>query len=118
MPKYRVQLKQGKRTIVSHIEAKSVDAVKSFYDTLTTMKVSEILKIEYQDTTTPPVDDFNYQSLFKGFIKNRDSRKIKQIILHNIKTTKGEDDIYQACMQYLEIEGLSVDSITASLFKD
>ena len=118
MPKYRVQLKQGKRTIVEHIEAKSVDAVLNLYNTLTTMKVTEILKIEYQDTTTPPIDDYNYQSLFKGFIKNNDTRQIKQIILHNIKIGVNENDIYSACISNLEINGVSVDGVTLTLFKD
>ena len=118
MPKYRVQLKQGKRTIVEHIEGKSVDAVLNFYNTLTTMKVTEILKIEYQDNTTPPIDDYNYQSLFKGFIRNKDSRKMKQIILHNLKKSVNEDDIYNACISNLEIDSLSIDSVTLTLFKD
>lgn len=118
MPKYRVQLKQGKRTIVEHIEAKSVDAVKTFYNTLTTMKLTEILKIEFQDTTTPPIDDYNYQSLFKGFVRNKDTRQMKQIILHNLKIGVNENDIYDACLQHLELNGVGVDSVTLTLFKD
>ena len=118
MPKYRVQLKQGKRTVVEHIEGKSVNAVLNLYNTLTTMKVTEILKIEYQDLSTPPIDDYNYQSLFKGFIRNKDSRKMKQIILHNLKPSVNESDIYSACISNLDIDGLSVDSVTLSLFKD
>jgi len=118
MPKYRVQLKQGKRTVVEHIEAKSVDAVINFYNTLTTMKLTEILKIEFQDTTTPPIDDYNYQSLFKGFVKNSDTRQVKQIILHNVKPTVDEDAIYSACIANLEINGTNIDSVTATLFKD
>ncbi|WP_434658477.1 hypothetical protein [Sulfurimonas sp. NW9] len=118
MPKYRVQLKQGKRTIVEHIEAKSVDSVISLYNTLTTMKLTEVLKIEFQDKSTPPIDDYIYQSLFKGFIKNKDSRKVKQIIFHNLKPGVTELDVYNQAMAHLEIDGLSVDGVTATLFKD
>jgi len=113
MPKYRVQLKQGKRTIVEHIEA-----IKSFYGSLSTMKLTEVLKIEFQDTSKPPIDDYNYQSLFKGFVKNNDTRKMKQVILHNLKPSINEADIYQACKDNLEIDGVSVDAVTLTLFKD
>jgi len=118
MPKYKVQLKQGKRTIVEHIEAKSLEAVQSFYSTLSTMKLTEVLKIEFQDTTTPPIDDYNYQSLFKGYVRNKDTRKSKQIILHNLKSSVNEQDIYTACQNHLEIDGVSIDSVALSLFKD
>ena len=117
MPKYRVQLKQGKRTIVEHIEAKNVSSVQALYNNLTTMKVTEILKIEFQDSGSVPIDDFKYQSLFKGFVINKDTRKMKQVILHNIKLGVTENDIYTAFKEYLEIEGLGVDSVTLSLFK-
>lgn len=117
MGKYKIQLKQGKRTLVEYGEFKSVEACLAFYQNLSTMQVSEILKVEYEDLSDAPIDDYNYRSLFKGIIKNTDSRTSQQIILHNIKLTKNENDIYHACMQYMEIKGLKVDAITASLFK-
>ena len=117
MPKYRIQLKQGKRTLVEYGEFKSVDACLMFYQTLSTMKVTEILKVEYEDLTHVPPDDFQYRSIFKAFIKNNTSRVSQQIILHNIKLTKNENDIYMACVEAMEINGLKVDGVTASLFK-
>ena len=116
MPKYRVQLKQGSRTIVEHIEAKSVASCLAFYKDLTTMKVTEILKIEYQDDTKQPIDDFNYFSIYKSFIKTQ-TGLTRQVVLHNIKLSKNEHDIAQACIQHLEIENMNVDSIYCSLFK-
>lgn len=116
MPKYKVQLKQGSRTIVEHIEAKSVGDVKMFYSTLTTMKVSEILKIEFEDNTKPPIDDFNYWSLFKGIVANSE-RMSQQIIIHNIKLSKNEKDIAMACQTHLEVNSLNVKSIMTGLFK-
>jgi len=118
MPKYKVQLKQGKRTIVSHIEAKSVDDVLQFYNAVSTMRVSEILKVEYSNNSIPPVDDYIYQSLFKGIIKNEELRISKQIILHNIKNSVSENDIYNACQTHLEIRGSKVDAVSCTLFKD
>jgi len=117
MPKYKIQLKQGKRTLVDYGEFKSVSHVLEHYRTLTTMQVSEICRVEFEDESTPPVDDFNYYSLFKGIIKNKESRKAKQVIFHNIKKTKGENDIYNSCMQNMEIDGMNVDEIIATLFK-
>ena len=116
MPKYRVQLKQGKRTIVNHIEAKSVSSVLAFYNDLTTMKVTEILKIEYENDTLPPIDDMNYYSIFKG-IMHTNTRLAKQIILNNIKLSKSEKEIATACSLHLEIEGSNVTSLYSALFK-
>lgn len=116
MPKYKVQLKQGSRTLVDYIEAKSVADVLAFYSTLSTMKVSEILKIEFEDNTKPSIDDFNYWSLFKGIIANAD-RMSHQIIIHNIKPNKNEKDIAMACQTHLEVNSLSVKSIMTGLFK-
>lgn len=116
MPRYRVQLKQGSRTITNHIEAKSVTACLAFFDVITTMKVSEILKIEFTDGTHSPIDDFNYFSVYKGFVKNNIGAS-KQIVINNVKLTKNETDIAMACKEYLDVGGVSVQSITASLFK-
>lgn len=118
MPKYRIQLKQGKRTIVEHGEFKSVASALDFYQTLSTMKVTEILKIEYEASSDiVPIDDMVYNSLFKGFIKNETTRTSRQVIFHNIKLSKDENDIYQKIKECMDIGGLHVDSIYCSLFK-
>ena len=41
----------------------------------------------------------------------------RQIILHNIKLSKNETDIYQKVKECMDIDNLSVDSIYCSLFK-
>jgi len=117
MPKYKIQLKQGKRTIVSHGEFKSVQFALDHYNAISTMKVSEILKIEYEDLTTPPIDDFSYRSQFKGIIKNEDKRISKQVIFNNIKLSINESDIYRSCLNNMEIENSKVDGISCVLFK-
>jgi len=116
MPKYRVQLKQGSRTIVNHIEAKDVGACLSFYESVTTMKVTEILKVEYENDTTPPIDDFAYYPLFKG-IMHTNTRLAKQIIINNVKIGKSEQEIAVACRSFLEIDGANIDSLYNGLFK-
>ena len=118
MPFYRVQLKQGSRTIVNHLEADDWEDVLNFYNAVSTMKVSEILEIKYKDETKPPIDDFNYKRLFKGFIRNEKERVSRQIIIHNIKKSVNINDIYSFIKQYLTIQGLKVDSILTTLFKD
>lgn len=118
MPKYRVQLKQGSRTIVNHIEAKSVQSVLDLFNTLTTMQVSEILKIEYTDDTLPPVDDFVYYPLVKFIVKNDVSNKSSQVVLHNIKMTKNVDEIAQKAIETLEIQTLNIDSCYSFLMKN
>lgn len=118
MPMYRVQLKQGSRTIVNHLEADSWEDIKAFYEAVSTMKVSEILEVKYSDDTQPPVDDFNYRKLFKGVIRNEEQRISKQIILHNIKKTVTLKELYQYIKKYLKINSFKVDSVLTQLFRD
>jgi len=119
MPQYKVQLKQGQRTIVNHIEAKSLQSVLDFYNIVTTMKVTEILKIEYQADGAIPIDDFQYTKLFKGLIKHEtdSSRVSRQLILHNIKNTINEDELFSLIKAHLEVNGQSVTGVYAGLFK-
>lgn len=118
MPKYRVQLKQGSRTIVNHLEAKSVQAVLDLFQSLTTMQVSEILKVEYSDDTLPPIDDMAYYPLCKFFAANEDSRKSVQVVLHNIKLNKNENDVIIKARECLELDNLPIDSVRSILIKD
>ncbi len=117
MPKYKIQLKQGKRTVVAHGEFKSVASVLAHYNHISTMKVTEILRIEYEDESQPPIDDFNYRSLFKGILKNDATRKSKQVIFNNIKMTINEREVIDSCKMHMEINSYMVDSAIISLFK-
>ena len=117
MPMYRVQLKQGSRTIVNHLEAGSWEDVLDFYNKISTMKVSEILEVKYSDSSQPPIDDFNYKRLFKGIIRNEESHISRQIILHNIKNSVTLDELSGYIKQYLEIEGKGIDGVLTMLFK-
>lgn len=118
MPKYRIQLKQGSRTITNHIEAKSVNDCLLFFNTLTTMQVSEILEIKYTDDTLQPVDDMNYYPFVKLFANNDATGKSRQILLHNVKLTKNESDIDLAIKAHLEIDTFMVDSTHCGIFKN
>lgn len=117
MPKYRIQLKQGSKTIVEHIEAKSLESVLAFYQTFSTAKVSEVLKVEYEDSTMQPIDDMGYFPLGKFMALNKSSKKSRQFIIHNIKKTKSSDDIAAGIKQHFEIDGLSIDSCYSGLIK-
>ena len=118
MPLYRVQLKQGQRTIVEVVEASSVEKVVSFFNAVSTMKLTEVLEVKYiaSDTTIPP-DDFNYTKLFKCFVKNKETNVSRQLILHNIKNTVSESELFGYIKQYLQVANQSVDSIVGALFK-
>lgn len=117
MPKYRVQLKQGSRTITEHIEAKSLQSVLDFFSLLSTAKVTEVLKIEYENNTNPPIDDMLYFPFAKVIIGNLSAKTSKQVMFHNIKPSKNTADIIQACKTHLDINGLSVDNCYTALIK-
>jgi len=118
MPKYRVQLKQGSRTIVNQLEAKSVQAVIDLFNSISTMQVSEVLEIKFTDDTLPPVDDMVYYPFAKFMCRNEATRKTHQVTLHNIKMTKNSDDIDLKIKECLEIDTLKVDSTYCGLFKN
>lgn len=118
MPKYRIQLKQGSNTKTVNGEFKSVAAVLDFFQTLTTMQVTEVLKIEYEDETLPPVDDMAYYPVCKAFIANSDSRKSLQFYFQNVKLNKNETDVILKLQQCMEIDNLVVDSVRSVLFKE
>jgi len=117
MPNYRIQLKQGSRTIVNHVEAKNVASVQQFFETLTTMQVSEILEVVYQNDTLPPPDDFAYYPLFKCFLREASTRKSVQLVLQNLKLSKGSDDVALLAKEFLSIDGSSVDSVYVGSLK-
>ncbi|WNY98741.1 hypothetical protein SUSP_001159 [Sulfurospirillum sp. 'SP'] len=117
MPKYKVQLKQGSRTLVNQVEAKSVADCLALFNELTTMKVSEILEVKYTDDTKPPIDDFNYFSIYKGMLSSSAQRMSYQVLLNNVKLTKNEDTIAQSLMAHLEINGFRIDSVMVDLLK-
>jgi len=117
MPKYKIQLKQGKRTIIAHGEFKSLNSLLAHYEKITTMKVSEVSEVLYTNDSTPPIDDFNYMTQFKGFVKNDDTRKSVQVVFNNLKMTLSDIELYQSIKDNMEIDNLRVDSIATVLFK-
>ena len=119
MPRYRVQLKQGSKTLVERVEASSVSSVQAFYSSFCTMKVTEILKIEYEVSSdaTIPIDDFNYISLYKAMIKDTATNKSKQVVFHHLKNSINENDMAALIQSNLKIDGSSVDSVYCSLLK-
>jgi len=117
MPNYKIQLRQGKRTIVAYGEFKNSASVKAHYKKISTMQVSEILEVIFEDKTTPPQDDFNYMTQFKGFVKNEDSRKSKQVIFNNLKINLTDEALYESIKSNMRIDGLKIDSIATVLYK-
>ena len=116
MPNYKVQMKQGSSTVVNYYEAKSVNELLTFRQSITTMRVSEILKVEYSDDEKPPIDDFNYCSLYKGYVRSANNLS-SQIVIQNVKKTVNEKKIAELCKLHLELKGAKIGSIHSSLFK-
>lgn len=117
MANYRVQLKQGSRTVVAHIEANSHTDVLALFEELSTMKVTEISKLVYENDTTPPTDDLAYHPIWKGIARNEESGVSKQVIIPHVKLSKNAKEVSEALRRYTKVKGLKVDSTIASLFK-
>jgi len=119
MPKYQITLGQGKRTITAVGEFKSLTHLKAHYETISTMKIVKVMKIEYEESagSVRPIDDFNYRSQFKAILKTKETRKSRQVIFNNIKMTVNEQEIYNSCIENMSIDGEKVSEISCTLFK-
>jgi|GEM_PF-395181 len=118
MPKFVVQLKQGRDVKSVEVEASNYSNVLQFFETVTTMKVSEIREVVYiNPSTIIPLDDFNYFPTFKTILQHESPRVARPLLLNNIKLTLDEREIFSLMKQLLKVDGLSVDSITATVFK-
>ena len=113
MPIYKITQQQGNRVITSTLEAKNLASLQAFLTAASTAKIKYIYEVHFEDdTTTPPIDDFNQ---YKAFCANNNRRK-KQVLVHNVKKTMDEDKLAQLCKTYLEVGGLKVDSVACALF--
>jgi hypothetical protein len=116
MPIYKVTQQQGNRVITSTFEAKNLSSLQAFLTAASTAKIKYIYEVHYEDdTTTPPIDDFNYFKQYKAFCGNANRRK-KQVLIHNVKKTMDEDKLAQLCKTHLEVGGLKVDNVACALF--
>ena len=116
MPIYKITQQQGNRVITSTLEAKNLASLQAFLTAASTAKIKCIYEVHFEDdTTTPPIDDFNYFKQYKAFCANANRRK-KQVLIHNVKKTMDEDKLAQLCKTHLEVGGLKVDSVSCSLF--
>lgn len=119
MPIYKVRLRQGSNTKTATIEAKSIVAVQDFYNTLTTMQVSDIFGgVGFTDSTLCPIDDMAYYPVVKIFIVNDTSNKSVQFYFANMKLTKDVNDVIAKACECLEIDGLPVTSVRSVLIKE
>lgn len=117
MPLFQVKLAQGKRSLNEEVEAKNLASLLAFYDEATTMKVMEVRQIVYfASTDTRPVDDMQYNSLFKTFASNGEGSS-RQFLFHNLKLTKDENELFAMMKNTFEIAGLPIESIYCPLFK-
>ncbi|AQW85525.1 hypothetical protein CPIN18021_0313 [Campylobacter pinnipediorum subsp. caledonicus] len=116
MPVYKVTQQQGNRVITSTYEAKSSTSLLQFLQEVSTAKVKYIYRVEYEDEeTTPPNDDFNYHKQFKAFAKNSNNAS-KQVLIHNVKTTKNEQELTNAIITHLSVGEQAIKSVACSLF--
>ena len=116
MPIYKITQQQGNRVITSTLEAKNLASLQAFLSAASTAKIKYIYEVHFEDDSTmPPIDDFNYFKQYKAFCSNSNRRK-KQVLVHNVKKTMDEDKLAQLCKTHLEVGGLKVDSVTCSLF--
>lgn len=119
MPKFQVQLKQGKD--VKNVEVMSSNHTKvlAFFEAITTMKVFQIKEIVYTaPTDIIPVDDFNYHPTVKTLAHIEEGNRSYQMLFNNVKKTIDEQELFTLMKNYLEIDSMTIDSIMCTFFKD
>lgn len=117
MANFQVQLKQGATVKSVNVEADNYENVLLFFQSVTTMKVTEIKKVEYQMDGLIPSDDMQYYPVVKTIGRNDDQNIAKQFLLNNIKLTINENELFAFMKQYLTIDGFKIDSVLSTVFK-
>ena len=116
MPIFKVTQQQGNRVITSTYEAKSVQALQTFLSLVSTAKVKYIYEVHFEaENNTFPIDDFNYRKQFKALAKNK-NKFANQVLIHNVRLDKSENEIMQAIKDYLRVGNQSIDEVYCSLF--
>lgn len=117
MPIFKVTQKQGSKTFVSEFEAKSAENLITFLKAVSTAKVSSIHQVVYSDSSSAPIDDFNYFSQFKGFVNNNDTRLSRQLLIHHIKLSVSQEELANLIRSHLVINNSKIDGISCTIFK-
>ncbi|MGB2552550.1 hypothetical protein ACPF04_05160 [Campylobacter sp. MOP51] len=118
MPLYKITQQQGNRTITSQLEAKSLADLQAFLNAVSTAKIKYIYEVHFEDETTlPPIDDFNYYKQYKAFCKNS-NRRSKQTLIHNVKKTMTESKLSSLIKTHLEAGGMKIEEVSCALFME
>lgn len=118
MPIYKITQQQGNRTITSQLEAKSLADLQAFLKAVSTAKIKYIYEVHFEDETTlPPIDDFNYYKQYKAFCKNS-NRRSKQTLIHNVKKTMTESKLSSLIKTHLETGGMKIEEVSCALFME
>lgn len=119
MPKYQVQLKQGKDVKNVEVFAQNHANVLAFFEAVSTMKVFQIKEIKYTaPTDIIPIDDFNYHPVVKTLAHIDSTNESFQMLFNNVKKTINEHELFNFMKTYLEIDNIAIDSIMCTYFKD
>lgn len=119
MSTFVVKLKQGNVSKSVTVESSSLSKVIEFFTLVCTMKILEIHEVVYSNPSDAiPPDDLNYHSVVKTFAKNKASGVSRDFLFNNINRTVNEQELFVAMRECLTVNGLHIDTIYASLFKD
>ena len=92
MPLYKITQQQGNRVITSQLEAKSLADLQNFLKATSTAKIKCIYEVHFEDdSTTPPIDDFNYYKQYKAG-KKRYTCPRKRIFFPFLSLSRGYFD--------------------------
>jgi hypothetical protein len=110
---YHVTLNQG-RTFTLAIEAKSLSALQSFLDQVTTAKVLEIKQTVYKaGTDTRPIDDKLYKRR-ERFLIYANGQAVQLDIPH-VPLSRSIEEVMNLIKATVEINGNNVDSVICGL---
>jgi len=114
--KFKVALRQGQKTWVEYVEAKSLEDVLSFYEAVSTAKVVRVEQIVYENENgNVPLDDRQYWSLVK-VIARRDGFA-RQYLFHNLKLSIDAVKLAELMRSHLLVAGGKIEGVITSLWK-
>jgi len=114
--RFKVALRQGQKTWIEYIEAKSLEDVLNFYKAVSTAKVVRVEQIVYEnENENVPLDDRSYWSIVK-VIARRDGFS-RQYLFHNVKLNIDTEKLAELMRQHLRVAGGKIEGVITVLWK-
>jgi|GEM_PF-6908672 len=109
MPKYKVKLSLGSRSLFEYVEANSIDNVIKFYNSTTSMQLVDIFEIERARVSKSIDNPTLYRDRVKFLTYSGNSFRV--VLLYGVKSSHSISSITAKLLSNLLVNGKRVDRV-------